>query len=166
LVCRRIRRASTRFGFRPDLRHVPTAARSQWSIRGAEADRRWPMTIAGANFPLDERSIRCGPRIGDVPHPAKLGVRRHAGCDPGGRVGRVAADADDLFITQTPTQSYVELRRGAIDVFDAQTYRRIARIPTVPAPAPLLWPRDRSLMLAVRATARLAAAIWLLPPAP
>ncbi len=76
-------------------------------------------------------------------------------------------DADDLFIDAKRQRVYVSCGEGAIDVFDAQTYRRMARIPTVPgARTAFFAPEIDRFMLAVRATAREPAAIWLFRPAP
>jgi hypothetical protein len=125
----------------------------------------WPMTIAGANFPmaLDEEARRV---LVMFRNPAKLGV---FAMQDGGSVAAVDAcgDADDLFVDAKRHRVYVSCGEGVIDVFDAQTYRRMARIPTVPgARTAFFAPEIDRIMLAVRAAAREPAAIWLFRPVP
>jgi DNA-binding beta-propeller fold protein YncE len=125
----------------------------------------WPMTVAGANFPmaLDEETHRV---LVMFRNPAKLGV---FAMEDGGPVAAMDAcgDADDLFVDARRHRIYVSCGEGVIDVFDAQTYRRLARIPTVPgARTAFFAPEIDRLMLAVRATAREPAAIWLFRPVP
>jgi hypothetical protein len=125
----------------------------------------WPMSIAGANFPmaLDQEMHRV---LVMFRNPAKLGV---FAMQDGGLVAAMDAcgDADDLFIDPKRHRVYVSCGEGVIDVFDAQTYRRTARIPTVSgARTAFFAPEIDRFMLAVRATAREPAAIWLFHPAP
>jgi DNA-binding beta-propeller fold protein YncE len=125
----------------------------------------WPMTIAGANFPLalDEEARRV---LGMFRNPAKLGV---FAMEDGGQVAAMDAcgDADDLFVDAKRHRIYVSCGEGVIDVIDAQTYRRLARIPTVAgARTSFFAPEIDRFMLAVRATAREPAAIWLFRPVP
>jgi hypothetical protein len=125
----------------------------------------WPMTIAGANFPmaLDEEARRV---LVMFRNPAKLGV---FAMQDGGSVAAMDAcgDADDLFVDAKRHRVYVSCGEGVIDVFDAQTYRRMARIPTVPgARTAFFAPEIDRVMLAVRAAAREPAAIWLFRPVP
>jgi DNA-binding beta-propeller fold protein YncE len=125
----------------------------------------WPMTIAGANFPmaLDREAGRV---LVMFRSPAKLGV---LSMQDGGSVAVVDAcgDADDLFVDAKRHRIYVSCGEGVIDVFDAQTYRRITHVPTVPgARTSFFAPEIDRFMLAVRATAREPAAIWLFRPVP
>jgi DNA-binding beta-propeller fold protein YncE len=125
----------------------------------------WPMTIAGANFPmaLDQETRRV---LVMFRSPAKLGV---FAMQDGATVAATDAcgDADDLFIDAKRHRVYVSCGEGVIDVFDAQTYRRLARIPTVAgARTSFFAPETDRLMLAVRAAAREPAAIWLFRPLP
>jgi hypothetical protein len=56
---------------------------------------------------------------------------------------------------------------GVIDVFDAETYRRLARIPTVSgARTSFFAPELDRFILAVRASGREPAALWLFRPLP
>ncbi|HWF93357.1 MAG TPA: YncE family protein [Xanthobacteraceae bacterium] len=125
----------------------------------------WPMSNAGANFPmaLDEGAHRV---LVMFRSPARLGV---FAMQDGGQVAAMEAcgDADDLFIDAKRHLVYVSCGEGVIDVFDAQTYRRTARIPTVPgARTSFFAPELDRFMVAVRATAREPAAIWLFRPVP
>src|SRR5260370_1014908 len=123
----------------------------------------WPMTNAGANFPmaLDEEARRV---LVMFRSPARLGV---FAMQDGGSLAATDAcgDADDLFVDAKRHRVYVSCGEGVIDVFDAHTYRRTARIPTVPRARTSLFVPDR-FMLAVRAAAREPAAISLLRPVP
>jgi hypothetical protein len=77
------------------------------------------------------------------------------------------ADADDLFVDAKRHRVCVSCGEGVIDVFDSQTYRRLARIPTVAgARTSFFSPEIGRFMLALRATAREPAAIWLFRPVP
>jgi hypothetical protein len=124
----------------------------------------WPMTM-GANFPmaLDQDAQRV---LVMFRNPAKLGV--YAMQDGAAVTGMDACgDADDLFIDPKRHRIYVSCGEGVIDVLDAQSYRRVARIPTVPgARTAFFSPEIDRFMLAVRATAREPAAIWLFRPVP
>jgi hypothetical protein len=125
----------------------------------------WPMTVAGANFPmaLDEETHRV---LVMFRNPAKLGV---FAMEDGGSLPAVDAcgDADDLFVDAKRHRIYVSCGEGVIDVFDAQAYRRLARIPTVSgARTSFFAPELDRFMLAVRASGREPAAIWLFRPLP
>jgi DNA-binding beta-propeller fold protein YncE len=124
----------------------------------------WPMSAA-ANFPmaldLDAQRVLVMFRS-----PAKLGVFAMA---DGASMGSTEAcgDSDDLFLDAKRHRIYVSCGEGAIDVIDAQTYRRVARIPTVSgARTSFFAPELDRLMLAVRATGSEPAAIWLYRPMP
>jgi len=76
-------------------------------------------------------------------------------------------DADDLFLDAKRHRIYVSCGEGAIDVVDAQAYRRVTRIPTVAgARTSFFAPELDRFMLAVRAAAKEPAAIWLYRPTP
>jgi hypothetical protein len=123
----------------------------------------WSMTVAGANFPmaLDDETHRV---LVMFRNPAKLGV---FAMEDGGSVAAVDAcgDADDLFVDAKRHRIYVSCGEGVIDVFDAQTYRRLARIPTVSgARTSFFAPELDRFILAVRASGREPAALWLFRP--
>ena len=124
----------------------------------------WPMSAA-ANFPmaLDPDAQRV---LVMFRSPARLGVFAVA---DGASMGSTEAcgDSDDLFLDAKRHRIYVSCGDGAIDVIGAQTYRRVARIPTVSgARTSFFAPELDRLMLAVRATGSEPAAIWLYRPMP
>jgi DNA-binding beta-propeller fold protein YncE len=125
----------------------------------------WPMTVASANFPMALDQER-GRVLVMFRSPPRLGVFAKS---DGGSVAAAdaCADADDLFIDAKRHRIYVSCGAGVIDVFDAQTYERTARIPTVAgARTSFFAPEIDRFMLAVRASGREPAAIWLFRPAP
>ncbi len=125
----------------------------------------WPMKVATANFPmaLDPETQRV---LVMFRYPAKLGAFAMA---DGAMVGDAQAcgDADDLFLDAKRHRIYVSCGDGFIDVFDAQTYRRVARISTAAgARTSFFAPELDRLMLAVRATGSEPAAVWVYRPMP
>jgi DNA-binding beta-propeller fold protein YncE len=148
--------------------YVNVPSRRAIAVVDREAGKQtasWPMTTAAANFPmaLDEEAGRV---LVMFRNPAKLGV---FAMQDGGSVAAMDAcgDADDLFVDAKRHRVYVSCGQGVIDVFDAQTYRRMARIPTVPgARTSFFVPEVDRFMLAVRAAGREPAAIWLYRPVP
>jgi hypothetical protein len=88
--------------------------------------------------------------------------------------GHVAAkletcsDADDVFVDRKRSRVYVSCGEGVVDVLEAGEagYRRLARVPTVSgARTSLFVPELDRLLVAVRATSREPAAIWVFRPA-
>ncbi len=76
-------------------------------------------------------------------------------------------DADDLFIDTKRGLVYVSCGAGFVDVlaFNTTTYRRTARIPTAPgARTSLFVPELDRLLVAVRASSREPAAVWVFRP--
>ena len=131
----------------------------------ARQSASWRMNAGTANFPmaLDPEAQRV---LVMFRSPAKLGAFAMA---DGAMVGAADAcgDADDLFLDAKRHRIYVSCGEGFIDVFDAQTYRRVARIPTAAgARTSFFAPEFDRLMLAVRATGSEPAAIWVYRPMP
>lgn len=123
----------------------------------------WPVGGASANFPMALDSIHV---LAVFRNPAKLGV-----FDKGdGSIVRMVdtcGDADDVFVDAKRHRIYVSCGAGVIDIFDAQTYERLSRIPTVSgARTSLFVPELDRLFLAVRAGGGNPAAIWVFGPAP
>jgi hypothetical protein len=123
----------------------------------------WPVGGASANFPmaLDSSHVLVVFR-----NPAKLGVfdKRDGSIV---RMADTCGDADDVFVDAKRHRVYVSCGGGMIDVFDAQTYERLSRIPTVSgARTSLFVPEIDRLFLAVRASGGNPAAIWVFGPAP
>jgi hypothetical protein len=78
-------------------------------------------------------------------------------------------DADDLFVDAKRSRVYVSCGSGLLDVFETkdQSYRRVARIPTISgARTSLFVPELDRLLVAARATSREPAAIWIFRPMP
>jgi DNA-binding beta-propeller fold protein YncE len=125
----------------------------------------WSTGGAAANFPmtLDGQSKRVLVMFRD---PAKLGV---FDTQDGSIAASVEAcgDADDLFIDSKRQRIYVSCGAGAVDVLNAQSYQRIARIPTVAgARTSLFVPELDRFFLAARAASGNPAAIWIFRPMP
>ena len=100
--------------------------------------------------------------------PAELGVFSMTDGKPVATID-TCGDADDLFIDPRRARVYVSCGAGFLDVLEAKeaTYRRIARIPTVSgARTSLFIPEMDRLVVAVRASSREAAAIWVYRPMP
>jgi DNA-binding beta-propeller fold protein YncE len=78
-------------------------------------------------------------------------------------------DADDLFVDAKRGRIYVSCGTGFVDVFEnsGASYRRIARVPTVPGARTSLFVSDLDrLLVAVRAESATPAAIWVFRPVP
>ena len=93
----------------------------------------------------------------------------------GAQDGRIAAtldtcgDADDVFVDARRHRLYVSCGEGLIDVFEQRgaEYARAGRVQTVTgARTSLLVSELDRLFVAVRATRREPAAVWVFRPAP
>jgi hypothetical protein len=122
---------------------------------------------SGENFPMafDDENQHV---VVAFRSPPRLGV--YSARD-GAIVANVEAcgDADDVFIDTKRHRAYVSCGSGFLDVFDTQgaTYRRVAHVPTVSgARTALFVPELDRLLLAVRASAGEAAAVWIYRPTP
>jgi DNA-binding beta-propeller fold protein YncE len=125
----------------------------------------WPVGGASANFPIamDSDSNHV---LAVFRNPPKLGVFDNR---DGSIVRMVDAcgDADDLFVDAKRHRIYVSCGAGVIDIFDARSYERLSRIPTVSgARTSLFVPELDRLFLAVRAAGSNPAEIWVLRPEP
>jgi DNA-binding beta-propeller fold protein YncE len=125
----------------------------------------WPVGGASANFPMalngDSNQVLAVFRT-----PAKLGVfdKRDGSIV---RMVDTCGDADDVFMDAKRHRLYVSCGAGVIDIFDARSYERVSRIPTVSgARTSLFVPELDRLFLAVRAAGGNPAAIWVFDPAP
>ncbi len=120
----------------------------------------WPVGGASANFPMavDSDSNHV---LAVFRNPPKLGV---FGKRDGSIVRMVDAcgDADDVFVDGKRHRIYVSCGAGVIDIFDARSYERLSRIPTVSgARTSLFVPEFDRLFVAVRASGGNPAAIWV-----
>jgi len=125
----------------------------------------WPVGGASANFPMavDSESNHV---LAVFRNPSKLGVfdMRNGSIV---RMVDVCGDADDLFIDAKRHRIYVSCGAGVIDIFDARSYERVSRIPTVSgARTSLFVPELDRLFVAARAVGGNPAAIWVFRPEP
>ena len=124
----------------------------------------WPVGGASANFPMavDSDSNHL---LAVFRNPPKLGVfdKRDGSIV---RMVDACGDSDDLFVDAKRHRVYVSCGAGVIDIFDARSYERLSRIPTVSgARTSLFVPELDRLFLAVRAAGS-SPAIWVLRPEP
>jgi hypothetical protein len=77
-------------------------------------------------------------------------------------------DADDVFLDAKRGRVYVSCGEGVVAVHEAQgDYARLGRVATAPGARTSLWVPERDrLYVAVRATGREPAAIWVFRPSP
>jgi DNA-binding beta-propeller fold protein YncE len=125
----------------------------------------WPVGGASANFPMALDS-EFNHVLTVFRNPPKLGVFDKSN---GSIVRMVEAcgDADDVFVDTKRHRVYVSCGAGVIDIFDARSYERLSRIPTVSgARTSLFVPELDRLFLAVRAAGSNPAGIWVLRPEP
>ena len=125
----------------------------------------WPVGGASANFPMavDSDSNHV---LAVFRNPPKLGVfdKRDGSIV---RMVDACGDADDVFVDAKRHRVYVSCGAGVIDIFDARSYERLARIPTVSgARTSLFVPELDRLFVAVRAAGSNPAGIWVLRPEP
>src|SRR5882672_9909064 len=127
----------------------------------------WPLADRGANFPMALDHARRQVLV-IFRAPAELGVFSMTDGKPIATT-ETCGDADDLFIDAKRARVYVSCGAGFLDVLEPKeaTYRRIARIPTVSgARTSLFVPEMDRLLVAVRASSREPAAIWMFRPMP
>jgi DNA-binding beta-propeller fold protein YncE len=144
----------------PNARNIAVADLSSGKVIAI-----WPVSGASANFPMalngDSKHV-----LAVFRNPAKLGVfdMRDGSIV---RMVDTCGDADDLFFDAKRHRVYVSCGAGAVDIFDARSYERLSRLPTVSgARTSLFVPEFDQLFLAVRAVAANPAAIWVFGPPP
>lgn len=141
----------------PDAGEIAVVDR-QWARQVAA----WPTGKLAGNFPLalDESNRRV---IAIFRRPPVLAIFDEAN----GRAASIVAtcaDADDVFLDSARRRAYVICGEGYIDVFEEsqESYRRLARVPTVAGARTGLWVDSRAqLFVAVRAGGAAPAAIWI-----
>jgi YVTN family beta-propeller protein len=129
---------------------------------GGAPPMTWPLRGVGGNFPmaLDAEKSRL---FVAFRAPPRLGVFSTADGHSLASV-ELCGDADDVFADEKRHHAYVSCGQGYIDVFDTDdpTYRRLARIPTIPgARTAYFVPSLDRYFLAVRATISEPASIWV-----
>jgi YVTN family beta-propeller protein len=148
--------------------NVPDAAQiAVVDVASGKQSATWPLRDARANFPMafDNEANQV---IVAFRRPARLMAF-------GAQDGAVAAnlelcgDADDVFVDAKRHRIYASCGEGVVDVIERQTtgYVRVGRVPTVSgARTSLFVPEIDRLFVAVRATSREPAAIWVFRPTP
>jgi len=122
----------------------------------------WPTRNLGGNYPmaLDDAAKHVIVAFRD---PARLAVFAMAD-GASVAVRETCGDSDDVFFDAKRKRVYVVCGAGFIDAFDAQdgAYQRLARIPTVAGARTGLFISSLDLLaIAVRASGKQPAAIWL-----
>ena len=125
----------------------------------------WPTGNLHANYPLTIDASR-GEAIAVFRHPARL--ERYE-MRTGRRVSgsEVCGDSDDVFVDPTRRRVYVICGEGFVDTYDASgdEYTRVGRLKTSGGSRTGLYvPELDRLIIAIRATAREPAAVWILRP--
>jgi len=113
-----------------------------------------------SNFPL-----ALNPAAGHVlvgfRNPASLVAYDASSGTPVAKI-EACGDADDMFVDAKRRRVYVSCGDGILDVFEANPYKLVERIPTIKgARTSLLVPETDRLFVAARATAEAPAAIWV-----
>ena len=119
----------------------------------------------GSNFPLAINNAASQVLV-VFRNPARLVVFAASNGTPVTSV-EACGDADDMFIDAKRGRIYVSCGEGFIDVFDANRYQLVERIPTLKgARTSLFVPEIDRLFAAARATAEAKAAVWVFRPGP
>jgi len=119
----------------------------------------------GSNFPLAINNAASQVLV-VFRNPARLVVFAASNGTPVTSV-EACGDADDMFIDAKRGRIYVSCGEGLIDVFDANRYQLVERIPTLKgARTSLFVPEIDRLFAAARATAEAKAAVWVFRPGP
>jgi DNA-binding beta-propeller fold protein YncE len=119
----------------------------------------------GSNFPLAINNAASQVLV-VFRNPARLVVFAASNGTPVTSV-EACGDADDMFIDAKRGRIYVSCGEGFIDVFDANRYQLVERIPTLKgARTSLFVPEIDRLFVAARATAEANAAVWVFRPGP
>lgn len=126
----------------------------------------WSLPSARANFPM-ALDASGGRLLVVYRKPALLAV---FDIKDGSALAQVptCGDADDIWVDPKRRRIYISCGEGALDVLqeEGRSYRELARIPTVSgARTSLFLPKLDRLFLAVRASSREGAAIWVFRPA-
>ncbi len=124
---------------------------------------KWPTRGSGGNFPMALRE-EAQQVLVVFRRPARVGVFAMA---DGAQVASLEScgDADDVFHDAKRHRVYVSCGDGFVDVFGVEGWRRVLHLPTVAgARTSLFVPEIDRLLLAVRASGREPAAIWVYRP--
>ena len=145
----------------PDARHIAVV-----DVNASRQIGSWTFPGARSNFPMvfDEATKQV---VAVFRRPARL-----VSFAPDGAVAaflEICDDSDDVFIDAKRHRLYVSCGAGFVDVVDhsGTGFARLGRIPTISgARTSFFHPEMDRLFVAVRATAREPAAIWIYRPTP
>jgi YVTN family beta-propeller protein len=148
--------------------NVPDAG--EVAVVGREASRQiasWPTGKRRANYPM-ALDVSKGEVLAVFRHPPRLGRfqmkngRNLTGTD-------VCADSDDVFADPMRHRLYVICGEGYVDTFDTsgEEYTRVGRLQTSSGSRTGLFVAELDrLLVAIRASGKESAAIWILRPNP
>lgn len=145
----------------PDGRHIAVV-----DIGASRQIGSWTVQGARSNFPMV---------VDEASNQVVAGFRRPSRLVALALDGTIAAthdicdDADDVFVDARRRRFYVSCGEGFLDVVDrtGAAFKRLGRVPTSSgARTSFFYPELDRLFLAVRATAREPAAIWIYRPTP
>jgi DNA-binding beta-propeller fold protein YncE len=147
--------------------NVPDAREIEVVDLATKANRSLPTQGAGSNFPMaiDGEADRVLVVFRSPPTLMALSSQD-------GHVGakvEICGDADDVFVDAKRQRVYVSCGEGSVDVLEQAEagYRRLARVPTMSgARTSLFVPELDRLFVAVRATSKAPAAIWVFRSVP
>ena len=118
-----------------------------------------------SNFPL-ALNTAAGHVLVVFRSPASLAAFAESSGTPVATV-ETCGDADDMFVDAKRRRVYVSCGEGFVDVFEANPYKLIERIPTVKgARTSLFIPEIDRLFVAARAMPETPAAVWVFRPGP
>jgi YVTN family beta-propeller protein len=148
--------------------NVPDAGQIAVVARNAQRQvSSWPTGKLHANYPLALDPSK-GRVISIFRHPARLeAFDERSGRNLGGI--DVCGDSDDVFVDSKRQRLYVVCGEGSVDVFasSGEAYTRIGRLTTsAGSRTGLFVPELDRLLIAIRASGKEAAAIWILRPDP
>jgi DNA-binding beta-propeller fold protein YncE len=124
----------------------------------------WPLGN-GSNYPLALNVASNHVLIG-MRDPPKLVVLAASDGSPVASA-ETCGDADDMFVDAKRGRVYVSCGDGHVDVFEAKTYERLARLTTIQGARTSLFVSEIDLFfVAARATPTVSAAIWVFRPKP
>jgi YVTN family beta-propeller protein len=144
----------------PDTNEIAVVSRE-----GAVASTSWPTGTLRGNFPLalDPTYSRV---LTIFRRPARLqAFDAHTGKVVG--ESAVCSDADDMFVDEKRSRAYVICGEGVVDTHDlsANGFARLGRVGTTEGSRTGLWiPENDRLAVAIRASSKESAAVWILRP--
>jgi hypothetical protein len=146
----------------PDARQVAVV-----DLSSGHQTATWRFADAHANFPM-ALDLAAGQVLVAYRRPARLVAFGMADGRVAGRLD-LCDDSDDLFVDARRRRLYASCGEGVVDIFERRSdqYVRLGHVATASgARTSLFVPELDRLFVAVRATFRQPAAIWVFRPAP